>query len=237
MASLLSYDHDAPSSDWGDANDDPFDCSDIAIPPLHAHINNVVQSFVDEWRELDERKIVERTALPSNNKSGSTEEATIATTTNSSIQDESGEPPQKMARIEGVKLPRWYIDRVRLPEQFDYQSRLAEPPLDDGQGDRVVSLTDPTETLSYHTELWKLFKALPTVDQMEIDAISNHKLPVMEKLCAELASYGTRYDGMALSRLRYNDRHDSIPPSASERIATIQFECWKRNLKRGSSPE
>jgi hypothetical protein len=52
-----------------------------------------------------------------------------------------------------------------------------------------------------------------------------------------------RLDGHALSRLRYNDRHDPVPPPATDSIThanftpTIRFECWRRQPRRGTIPE
>jgi hypothetical protein len=216
------------------ADDDPFDCSSLKIPPTHALIDEIVQQYVEEWRELDERKILN--------------DDIISSPLIKSVEDNNSDRPRKMAR-KHEKLPKWYTSRVRLPEQFDYASKRQDPPPDDEVGDRVLSLFDPTNTLSYHQELWQLFNSIPLAQEIESNATANVKLPNMQQLSQRLAREGTKPtpDSVyALSRFRYCDRHDAIPvPSrkplgleaAADFVSTIQFECWRRQLKRGASPE
>jgi len=157
-------------------------------------------------------------------------------------------------------LPGWYKRFVRLPENFDYATRRSSPPTDDegeDQGgksneDRVVSLEDPTKTRSYNAELWELFRRVPTLEQIERQLIEDGAVDkYMPRVCQlsrnELPTAVKRYhrsDAHAMGRLRMCDRHEypptqhAPPPSPPPPlVATIRFECWKRELKRGSSPE
>jgi hypothetical protein len=251
-----SYDFSsASSSSRASRNDDerkdgaadPFDCSSLAIPPTHTLIDNKVLEFIEEWRKLDERKILSSEDLTQIEGEDEND--------NNNNDDDDTARPHKKARTE--KLPKWYVDRTRLPEQFDYESKSSDPPLDDGRGDRVVSLEDPTQTLSYHTELWKLFQNVPRATQIETDATAHCNLPHLQALQQEMAKSGNirPIDAFALSRLRYHDRHDAVPTAAllentmngnqkqpqnmatKSWVASIQLECWRRQPKRGSSPE
>jgi hypothetical protein len=202
------------SVDGESADDDPFDCSSVAIPPTRALVEHQVAQFVDEWRELDERKISTKT---------------------------DNNPYHKKVACAENGTPRWYANRVRLPPNFDYATQQSQPPPppppDEGEDDgyRVLSLKDPTKTTSYHQELWNLFARIPTADQVETEAIRNSNLPRMERICKELHQQQQQ-------RLRINDRHEA-PPAASPggpssaTTATIRFECWKGQTKQGSLPE
>ena len=67
----------------------------------------------------------------------------------------------------------------RLPPSFDYATRNEEPPGDDGGGDRVIQPDDPTETASYHQELWRLFQSDPTKSVLEEEALEGLCTPAM----------------------------------------------------------
>jgi hypothetical protein len=41
-----------------DHDSDPFDCQDLAIPPIHTQVDRTADDFVRRWRTLDHRKIV-----------------------------------------------------------------------------------------------------------------------------------------------------------------------------------
>ena len=252
-ASNLQHPGPIPDSD-GDAkckgktdlsSNDMFDCRSLKIPPTHTLINDVVNQFEEEWRELDERKIVslnvESFALPAAAMEPSAVNHDQGTTGSDTLR------PAKVARTQ-KRLPKWYTNRVRLPEQFDYASKRSHPPPDDGHDDRVISLLDPTQTLSYHVELWELFKNIPIAREIEATATRNVKLSHMRAISehmAEQTSKPTPDSAYGLAPLRYKDRHDSIsatlqktiPAEASNLVPTIQFECWRRQLKRGISPE
>ena len=231
----------------GEHAEDPFDCRSLMIAPTYTLINEVVAQFEEEWRELDERKIIVNSNVESFAPHASHTTEHQPTDKQAPDEDETSRPT-KMARSQ-EKLPKWFTNRVRLPEQFDYASKRSSPPPDDGLGDRVISLLDPTQTLSYHAELWELFNSIPTAREIEATATRNVKLPHMQALSERMGLQGTKptpESVSALAPLRYKDRHDPIPvapprtlgPSeAIDLVPTIQFECWRRQLKRGVSPE
>lgn len=207
-----------------DKQEDPFDCSSLAVPPTYDSVNSVALHFAEQWRDLDQRKVAEG-MLPQDQDGGG----------------DSDENVTKKPRIE--KLPYWYTNQhVRLPEQFDYATRQPEPPADDGLGDRVVSLQDPSQSTSYHQELWKLFRSIPTAETLEKEALQGARLPNIQALTQEMmegAQGYPRLDGHALSRLRTSDRHElpPYPPFSKRDTATIRFECWRRQPKRGATPD
>lgn len=179
---------------------DPFDCSSMKIPPAFGLVEDAIQGYVDEWRELDERKVVNQ----------------------------------------GESMPKWYEKHIRLPDNFDYESRNPQAPEDDGKGERVLSLEDPSQTLSHAQELWKLFHRVPTVEELEARATKDPKLEHMRALLNEQMEQTSNADALALSRLRVCDRHQFPPIFLSDRegaVPTIRFELWRRMLKRGVSSE
>ena len=195
---------------------DIYDCyHQVKIPSSHDAIDMVVDDVIHQWRALDERKIAAAVVgLPP-----SSSLAASHTTTNKS-------------------LPKWYEKHVRLPDGFDYASIRDGPPPDDDNtisGDRVVYFLDPTHTLSYHTELWKLFHSIPTRQQIEALTCHPHQLPNMDRwfhdhtddaddsrrktsggggaiLQGTKSCPSTDWDHYGLSRFRLNDRHD-LPPN------------------------
>lgn len=177
---------------------DPFDCSQLQIPPLDELVRQNATHFVERWRDLDERRII----------------------------------PQQQE-------PKWYIQHIRLPRGFDYATRESMPSEENDDGDRVISLQDPEHTLSYHRELWKLFAEIPTAEQIEEHAVG----PEVGKLFPHLTAIRREIsdeplsDAHGMSRLRVSNRH--AVPTAGKRgmVDTIVFECWKRQLKRGASPD
>ncbi|GKY91507.1 hypothetical protein MPSEU_000122900 [Mayamaea pseudoterrestris] len=231
------------------ASDDPFDCSSLIIPPTHKLIDKAIQPYVQAWRELDERRILhaDTATTTSADAAAAVDEADddAADDDEADASSNVNRRPRKMTKT--TKLPKWYTNRVRLPEQFDYASRQLHAPPDDGfSGDRVVSLTDASQTLSYETELWKLFQSVPTAPQLEARATRNVQLPHMQELSKQLSAAKPSPESLdALSQLRYSDRHDPIPQPTSDKtttdttsfVATIQLECWRRKLKRGASPD
>lgn len=245
----------------GDAADDeagdPFDCSTLAIPPTHVLVDTVADEFVQRWKALDERKIA---ALPSGTEQNEEPQAVRAA---AAAPEEDGElvdgedehssrsNQRKPKRRRNSSLPTWYDKHIRLPQGFDYATKQNAPPPDDFT-DRVVSLEDPTVTLSYHTELWKLFAEIPSDQTLEDEAVAGCNLPNTKRLCDEIAEiqndrescYTT--DGHALSRFRMNDRHDLPPPEGidprkfsamSDFCSTLRFEFFHQHMKRLSSPD
>jgi hypothetical protein len=224
-------------------HEDRYDCRSLAIPPTHELVDSVADDFVQQWRELDQRKISSDNVIlaqKQTNRHSSTADDTDTTMTDN--HDENVPKP----------MPRWYEKHIRLPEQFDYASLREKPPVDDDgfSGDRVIDLLDPSTTRSYDTALWELFNNIPRASELAHRVIAGYALPNTEKLFQEIISGYQSYlqlDGHALSRLRMNDRHD-LPMIMARRghsqvssllslITTIRFECWRCQLKRGSTPD
>ena len=201
---------------------DPFDCLDLVVPASHALVDSTLEDFVTQWKDLEERKV--ENAAESNGNDG------------------GGDASRKRQRNDEPVRWGWHAERLRLPDHFDYASRQAGPPQDDGSGDRVVSLKDPSVQLSFERELWKLFRAVPTLDELEAVAMAGAECQRMRTLNVEISEgvkkHG-RLDCHALSRLRMSDRHGLPPvnPNDLDHVTTIRLECWRRQLKRGSSPD
>jgi hypothetical protein len=196
---------------------DLFDCSSLVIPPKHGQLDLLVSRFSEQWRQLDERRIF---AEPSATPNG-TDEATSS-----------------------VGVPYWYERHVRLPERFDYATREDAPPEDDGSGDRIVSLEDPNQDLSYRRALWDLFASVPTAAEVEAEIVSGHKMYHTQVLHDEMILAKREYtpvDGHGLARFRMNDRH-GIPPmnrtqQQQQHISTLRLECWRKPPTRRSTPD
>eukprot|EP00980_Cylindrotheca_fusiformis_P003782 scaffold834_cov123-Cylindrotheca_fusiformis.AAC.29 len=204
-----------------DDDDDLFDCSSLAVPPTRELVESVLLEHLEKWKALDDRKLVKDPA------------ASAAAGNESSSR----------------KRVRWDFDRqLRLPKDFDYRTVLKEPPPHGPNDATVIDLLDPTRRhpLSYPQELWKLFAAVPTVNDIKDQARSNAQLPRTMHVYNEIVE-GTkrvpRLDAHALSRLRMSDRHGMPPPSPegskqqSPSVSTIRFEFLRRQLKRGSAPD
>ena len=195
-------------------SDDPYDCYQrVTIPSSHDAVDAVVEDIIQQWRALDERKI-------------------------SASVLEGMQQPHATAVTNNKSLPKWYEKHVRLPDGFDYASIRNGPPRDDseiGGNDRVVNFMDPTQTLSYHTELWKLFQSIPTRQQIEETLCHPHQLPNTDRWFRTNDGTGsedgqgggaiiqgtkscstTDWDFYGLSRFRLNDRHD-LPPILPKR--------------------
>jgi snRNA-activating protein complex (SNAPc), subunit 3 len=270
--------------DADDEEDDPFDCSSLAVPPPTALVNEVVQSAILKWKEVDQRKLSIGFAASlhqhdSPAQDGDSDDSDVLdcpaprrkrfrSGAETNQQEDSSKPPPSQ---DGY--PAWYTRHVRLPNNFDFMNAGQEPLSDDEQEpfteDRVVSLVHPSKTTPYRKELWKLFRTVPTANIIEEHAINGIGLENTVKLHRQMtAMYHQKKLGwfadLVSPRLRYSDRHD-LPPILSTqqkdqstvvsangsniteqqelqrryngRIPTIRFECWKRQLKRGFSPD
>jgi hypothetical protein len=188
---------------------DPFECQDIAVPPTHALVQSALADTTARWKALDDRKIARF------------------------------KPPTRGPQ-----------SHLKLPLNFDYTGTM--PPLAEDDEDRVVSLIDPSKRLSYASELHKLFASVPTAEQLERDARSGSRLSHTTKLYKEMQEGKLQHgnDGRSIARLRRSDRHGLPPPpptggpktSSSKTItttflSTLRLECWKRQPKRGTSPD
>ena len=247
-----------------DDDEDPFECQSIAYPTTHAIVEMVLDESIQLWQELDDRKVARDKYEDLKRKHGERQQEEVeeeedgddGDTEENAPMDGQSTKPSNLKKTAARKRPkihkggwRFSDNRLQLPEQFDYATRRSTPPEDDGSGDRVISLLDPTKTLSYHQELWKLFESVPTAEQLEQEAKEGIHLPNTEKVLAEIAE-ATQKNGRAdihsISRLRMSDRHGLPPPasksnnryeSRNNHVSTIRFEFWRRQLKRGVAPD
>lgn len=213
---------------------DVFDCSSLAVPPSKTVVAGILDDFVQQWIDLDERKVIdsgEETAQPTHTLGNANEDDVSHQT-----KRRRGHPNKKWG---------WHKDRLKLPYKFDYATRQSSPPPDDNNGCagyRVVSLTDPSEQISYERELWELFRSVPTIKELEQPFESDEVCSNTRNIRTEITEGmkdNSRLDGHALSRLRTKDRHALPPPTPPEgsALTTIRVECWRRQLKKGSSPD
>jgi hypothetical protein len=149
-----------------------------------------------------------------------------------------GEAPDSTEQGPAKKKPKWYNMHVRLPPSFDYKATQG-PPEDDGGGDRVLQLDNPTKTLSYHRELWKIFASLPTRAALQEEALEGLSSPEMSRLRDEWLMLekppNVRLDKIISTRLRLSSRqgaHETAfsPPTAKIK-GTLFFEIWKGSVR------
>ena len=234
------------SSRDNDVKEDPFDCQSIAIPPVRILVDGVIEDFAERWKQLDYRKIVvnpEENASPQQQQQGED---------GNDQEENAGQSNKKRKKISRENR------HLILPPQFDYATRLPEPPADNG-GDRVVNLLNPSETFPYEQELWKLFQSVPTLEDIEEQVAEGRQLLHTQRACEEIEDHYTQIssaDGHALARLRNCNRHGMIPLprsaaksttiSTGKQLAlneavktvdnsTIRFECWRGNTRKFAS--
>ncbi len=215
----------------------PFDCSSVTKPTSQVLVDSTMQEFVNQWKQLDSRKVIADDKFV---REGSDEE----------VNDQEQGRRKRAKKAEWMRSG-WLVHRLKLPENFDYASRRRVPPSKnshDNDSDKVISLLNPSLHVSYEQELWQLFHTVPTVQQVEEDAILGHALPKAFQVHVEIINglrANGRLDGHALSRMRMNDRH-GLPAGPqlfdqkhqNNMVPTIRFEVWRRQQqpKRGSSP-
>ena len=236
--------------------EDPFDCNSIRVLPTHDIVESTLHQYLEKWKELDDRKVNQKTTTA--NISNKTQDASTAVGTPA-----SNFVAQPMTNTNNNGGWRAMEDRLSLPEGFDFNTKSdshqgKDPPIDDGfSGERVISMTNPTETLSYHRELWKLFDSIPTHRELEEQARGGHSVTYMQRIYAETHNLtGVTSDGSASSRLRMPERH-GLPQSSAlysrddqqkgtelqrkhaynSHFSTVVFEFWRRQPKRGASSD
>ena len=244
----------------GVAKDDPYDCSDLAVPDVYGKVNEMLPSLVQAWRNLDDRKIT-APMVKVKRANNNNHEATVGEESSDSEQDPD-RPSKKSKTKETVpasttmtKKPMWYQKHVRFPENFDYLNQGQPPPPLPPHGndanvaeDRVVNLTDPTQPpLSYEHELWHFFDSVPTSLQIEeslTQGMALHHTQSLHKVISEQfkrqsldhaasAKYG-------LYALRMRDRHDyprpPPPVGQTRRTLSIQEKGNEQNADGGGQP-
>jgi hypothetical protein len=118
------------------------------------------------------------------------------------------------------KLSRgWSACKIRLPHNFDHLSRLDAPPNAAEQGERIVSLVNPNETESYETELWKIFKATRTIQELKRECGMKQTIQSKDNL-----------DKTDPNRCRVSDRH-GLPPADGPLVTSIFLEIWRKELR------
>jgi snRNA-activating protein complex (SNAPc), subunit 3 len=233
-------------------SDDPFDCCALENPPVFNLAEQVAEEYVQRWRDLDQRKV--------RSDGGYRYDAVVdgcgSTTADDGKDEDTNSDNGNFSKNNSNNLrkntkkrktiPAWFEKRVRLPDQFDYATHQDKPPQDDGSGDRVVSLEGSVGTTSYHTELWKLFRQIPTQQDMEMTALEGHGLHHSIKVREAILAAGSSnaVDTFGLARFRMSDRHDlpqfhETATAAPENAwcGTLRLEFWRRPLQRGSLPD
>lgn len=123
--------------------------------------------------------------------------------------------------------PTWYQRRVRLPENFRLDQ---EPDSNPAVDERVVNLDSPSDTLSYSSELWKLFNKVPSVEKLEQATGASNSF-------AEITSLSSEDESRCRKRLRLSQCHDAVPKHAGPFVATIRLEFWKNRPTDDSLPD
>ncbi|KAL7540416.1 hypothetical protein ACHAXR_010093 [Thalassiosira sp. AJA248-18] len=229
------------TTESNNSQDDVFDCSDLIIPPTHDLINQEVARGIERWKDLASRVIVE--------EDGPTTTTTTDKTTfdGEGSADEDATVPLRNHELLLDAAVRGDKRKQRLlPYKFDYACK--KKPSDDNGSvvanedssggvvhhrPKVISLLDPTQTMDYDKELWRVFNSVKTQDELErIHALGNttknvgdddsaddesprdvprhhgcqHTLGVKNNLKEWFAKY-SRLDAHSLGRLRVRERH------------------------------
>jgi len=244
---------------------DPFDCSSVAVLPTHDIVENAIHQYLEEWKKLDDRKICQKPNTTTSkvspvhvvqdemeiheNENVATNVGTLAVS------------PDIKASSNTNHGGGWRAmeDRLTLPDGFDYSTKNSdqqliqkESPVDDEySGDLVISLENPTQRLSYHRELSKLFDSIPTCRELEKQTRRGHKVDNTLRMYQETHNpTKATPDCYELSRLRMPDRH-GLPQSltslshynmrstelqqnrvSNSYSATVLLEFWRRQPKR-----
>lgn len=237
--------------------DNPFDCSTVAVLPTHDIVENAVHQYLEEWKKLDDRKLLQK-ATASKSLSVYQDDTEVHENENNSVTVET------KASINTNHGGGWRAmeDRLSLPDGFDYNAKISDQqlvegdiPVDDGySGDHVISLRNPTQRLSYDWELSKLFYSIPTCRELEEQARLRHEVDSTLRVYQETHNpTRTTPDCYALARLRMPDRH-GLPQSlrsyshcnmrstkrrgnqsSCSNSATVVLEFWRKQPKRDMS--
>ena len=279
---------------------DPFDCSDLVIPSTTSKVEEALQHAISQWRDLDSRKVAaiaenhenttKRHRLDTLRKQVGSDSGGNSDVDMSQNQDvleiaeQTVNTDSATRQITNVHKPSnksrlgWNEPNFVLPDNFDFKSVHGPPHiLQDYSGYpryTVVSLTGNVgEMKDYETELWNIFHAIPTEEQLlqDSDEQTGNANPLRTLQLKEEIEKGIKLysslDGHSLSRLRMRDMHhfptcvslessrsdlkvESSNGHASQKTSSsfsqtssfvddiiVRVECWKRQLKRGSSAD
>ena len=240
-----------------------FDCSDLIIPPSYELVNREVQQGIKRWKDLAGRTILEEngSAIGGGNGIGSTDillsedgdkKDNVSSLRDSElILDAATGGDKRKQRI----LPYNFDytckkkrrsssatnnDNVMIADDVEKdKDNISSSSADNKRQHhhhqpKVISLVNPTQTLSYESELWNVFNSVRTSDELEKvyalgsgpkqssdaadakdddDDDSNlvshglqHTFALKHNLKGWLAKY-TRLDAHSLGRLRIRDCH------------------------------
>ena len=167
---------------------DPFDCSDVTVPPISELVEREVDIWASVWRDLDSRRVRSNTQGRGDQGGQSTtrRKRKMARTRSENVQaedvdvnhdedkgdnrsliDKSADRYDIKNDDDGVrKMPGRKISRWRLPDGFDVTCRSDRQIFPDvvsssSQRGKVISLADPTKFLDYDAELYKIFSSVP----------------------------------------------------------------------------
>ena len=223
------------------SEDDPFRCEDVIFPSTFEVVAQTVEDYQRKWQQLDDRKIVTDSGKASEDRPVELGD-----------QEQQEKDESKKKRAWGGW--RFVEDRLRLPHCFDYKGMGSEPD-DSGSGERVLTLSslaaheENPETTSYEKELWKMFKSIPSSNELEEIARVGAQLPcsidLQQRMFATMSKHSPP-DRYLLARLRTADRH-GLPPGQLPRnmdgsipapsVSTLRFECWRKQPRRLPSPD
>ena len=241
------------STQMNETKSDPFDCSDLIVPPNTEIIEKEAAIAIQKWNDLDSRIVLEDDV--------------------SGFFDGVSASADDPLIIDGTMVGDGRRQRL-MPPNFDYKcssiqsddvraSGIAnsDPGHQNHYRLKVISLMDPNQTLDYENELWHVFKSMPTAidcekrygildDEKQSEGPSHglqHTFEVKQHLKAFMNKH-TRMDAHSLGRLRMRDRH-SIPPIVTTQLnqnirssahtrhleTTVRFEVlrYSDNLTRG----
>ena len=219
-----------------DQVDDPFDCRELAVLPTHDLVEKTVRHYMEQWKKLEERKIIQK---PRRVQDELTRQESI------SGAEKSGKRKRRSTNYGGGW--RAVEDRLFLPDGFDFNQKSSDEQLvqyetpvpESYKGDVVVSLTNPSQKLSYHGQLSKLFHSIPSCEELEKEAQRGHRVENTLKVYQETFDTTKPLDSYTVARMRLPDRHglpESLPSSlqSNERRlldSTIVLEFWRQYPK------
>ena len=210
--------HRATVSSTADLAGDPFNCGSLVVLPIHDIVKNEIHRYLDEWKKLENRRIRQRSttsklpqAAPNKIHTERNEKLSVAIIRNT---DNSNAKASRRTNHGGGW--RAMEDRLSLPDGFDYSSKSSvekttckdELVDEEYYGDFVTALEDPTQRLSYHWELSKLFRSIPSCRELETQTRLGHGLQHINRVYQETHNpIKSIPDCYTLARLRMPDRH------------------------------
>lgn len=231
---------------------DPYDCSSIAVLPTHDIVENTIHGFLQQWKNLDDRKIYKKPTTSKLPPGTATREDGKDPLTGSTITVDSDTKSYRNTNYGGGW--KQMEDRLSLPDGFDYNAKSSDQQWIENESladdDLVISLTNPAERLSYRRELAKLFDSIPTYRELEEQARCGHEVHNTFKVYQESRDATKTPPGcFQLARVRARERH-GLPQSLTSSLhsntdgskrrknrlqsATVLLEFWRKQQKRST---